>query len=201
MNYSRPSCTLPPAALREFKKATKADWHDGVPLVELLDRVNRVAELLVDDAAHPESGSGRVRHTFTERSFRHYQTLGSIDVPEKRGRSASYGFRHFLQALLVRKLLWEKLSAEQITTMLSGRDAGELERMLLGGVEIVARTGGADDEGEKSDFSEGLTEMWNRVRVVPGLELHVSSKLPPFTREDHRRLIARLKEILRRQGS
>lgn len=198
MAYSHPSNSLPTAALLEFAKTAKADWQSGVSLAELLDRVNRVAVLLVgDDEAKPSSG--RVKLTFSERSFRHYQTLGCIDVPEKCGRLASYGFRHFLQALLVRKLLWERLSTDQITTMLSGCTNDELERMLRGGVEIVARTEDGGNEMEQFGSAEGVEETWNRVRVEPGLELHVSSKYFDFTPEGTRQVMARLKEALKRQ--
>ncbi len=55
--------------------ADKSDWQGGVPLTELLERVNRVAESFLPPRGGPGSGAGRVKRTFTERSFRHYQTL------------------------------------------------------------------------------------------------------------------------------
>jgi len=203
VTHSRPPNSLPPAALREFKKAAKADWQGGVTLAELLSRINRVAALLVDDDVDVKktSGAGRVRRTFTERSFRHYQTLGCISVPEKQGRAASYGFRHFLQALLVRKLLWERLPAEQIATTLGDRGTEELERMLLGGVEMVARAGGGGDEAGSSGSAPGPVERWSRVRVVPGLELHISADLPRFKPAELRRLMELMEQVVRRHGS
>ncbi len=201
VTHSDPSNALPPAALREFTKAAKADWQGGVPLAELLARVNRVAVLLVGDEDHAKPAAGRVRRTFTDRSFRHYQTLGSIDVPEKRGRLAAYGFRHFVQALLVRRLLWERMSSERIVALMAGRGTDELQRMLLGGVEIVARAGVGGDEEEQSEPAESLAELWNRVRVVPGVELHLNADLPRFKPTEFKRVMARLKEVLRRQGS
>lgn len=57
----------------------------------------------------PEANEGidkRVSNTFTVRTPRHYQTLECLDAPEKDGRRAIYGFRHYLQALLIRKLLY-----------------------------------------------------------------------------------------------
>lgn len=199
------SSNLPAAALLEFTKAAEVDWQAGVPLAELLARVNRVAALMVGDDDHTKSTASRVKPTFTERSFRHYQTLGCIGAPDKLGRFASYGFRHFLQALLVRRMLSERVSAEQIAALLTGRGTEELERMLLGGVEMVARTGAeAGDVGgevEPPCSTEDLIEIWNRVRLAPGLELHISSEMPRLKLEDSRRLIARLKEIFRRQGS
>ena len=192
------SNSLPKSALLEFTKATKVDWQGGVPLTELLDRINRVAKLLHDDGqALP--AAGRVSDTFTERSFRHYQTLGCIDVPEKRGRLASYGFHHFVQALLVRRLLSERLPSEQIATMLANRETEELRQMLLGGVEIVARAGGG--QVAPAGSVDAFGELWSRVTVVPGVELDLNTGLPQYNLAEVRRLIAKLKVILSREGS
>lgn len=192
---------MSPAVLGEFTKVSRADWQGGVPLVELLARINRVAVLLVGGDDHERSTTGRVKRVFTERSFRHYQTLGCIEAPDKLGRLANYGLRHFLQALLVRKLLWERVSAEQISRMLIGRDTEELERMLLGGVELVARAGGGVNEVEPPGSETSLAELWNRVRVAPGLELHMSTERPRYKPEEYRRVIEKLKKLLRGQGS
>ena len=83
---------------------------------------------------------------------------------------------------------------------MAGRGTDELQRMLLGGVEIVARAGGGGGEVEQSGPAESLAELWNRVRVAPGLELHISTELPRFAPEEYRRVMDRLKEILRRRG-
>ena len=134
-----PSTGLPAKALREFDKAAKSDWQDGVPLGELLKRVNRVAVrfLLEEDGRH-----SRVKRLFTERSLRHYQTLGCIDPPEKEGRRATYHYRHLVQALLVRRLLWERVPSDQIAVLMAGRGTEEIGRMFLGGIEMVARAEG-----------------------------------------------------------
>jgi hypothetical protein len=110
VTHLHPSTTLPAKALREFEKIAKSDWKVGVPLTELLKRINRVAAHLAPE----ENGQhSRVKRLYTDRSFRHYQTLGCIDPPEKEGRQASYQFRHFVQALLVRKLLlWNPTGAK-----------------------------------------------------------------------------------------
>ena len=127
----------------------KSGWGEtGVPLPELLKRINRVAEHLAPEEAERNS---RVKRVFTERSFRHYQTLGCIDPPEKEGRRSVYGFRHFVQALLVRKLLWERVPSDQIAVVMSGRGTEETERMFLGGIEMVAR-----DEGRGSALAIGI---------------------------------------------
>lgn len=193
----------PPAAPAEFTEAARAGWERGVPLAELLERVNRAAAGFLPaeaepvnpvNPAEPAATSGRVRRAFTERSFRHYQTARCIDPPDKSGRRAGYGFRHFVQALLVRKLLWERVPAERIAPMLADRGTGELERMLLGGVEMVARpVAGADREAEAG----GPAETWTRLRVVPGVELHLRGGLRKPTPEELERWLALLANTLR----
>ena len=190
---------LPPAALREFTRASQVDWQDGVPLLVLLRRVNRVAARLMSSDGQAKDAEGRVSRIFSERSFRHYQTLGCIDAPEKRGRLASYGFRHFLQALLVRKLLWQRLSSEQITTLLVGRTTDELERMMVGGVELVPRT--VSDGVEADTSMSGSRETWSRVRVIPGVEIHLSSELPRLRLGDLKQLVERMELVLRKHKS
>jgi hypothetical protein len=188
-----PSTQLPAAALREFEKAAKSDWGDGIPLVELLRRVNRVAVQFIPE----DDGRGsRVKRLFTERSFRHYQTLGCIDPPEKEGHLASYGFRHLVQALLVRKLLWERVPADQIAVLMAGRGTGETERMFIGGIEMVARLEGSRC-GADSAAAE-LAETWRRVRVAPGVELHLRDDLPNPKPAELKQLIERLERALRR---
>ena len=105
-------------------------------LTELLKRTNRLAVLFLSDDIGSDS---RVSPVFQPRSFRRYQTLGCIDVPERVGKRAMYGYRHFVQALLVRKLLWEGESAERIVRAMAGRSTVETKRMLFEGIEMVAR--------------------------------------------------------------
>jgi DNA-binding transcriptional MerR regulator len=182
-----PAPDLPPAALREFEREEKrGDWQEGVSLGQLLERVNRVAVLLV-----PERGrDSRVSRTFSERSFRHYQTLGCIDPPEKEGRAVAYGHRHFLQALLVRRLLGEGMPAERITALMAGRSTAETRQLLFDGIEIVARHGEAADADE--------VESWKRIRVTPGVELHLRTDLPKPKPRELKKLLAHLETALRK---
>jgi hypothetical protein len=97
VTHLHPSTTLPAKALREFEKISKSDWKNGVPLTELLKRINRVAAHL---APQEDGRDSRVKRLYTDRSFRHYQTLDCIDPPEKEGCQASYQFRHFFTRML-----------------------------------------------------------------------------------------------------
>ena len=193
MPRSHPSTSLPARALREYRMIANSGWAGtGVPLPELLGRINRVAEHLAPEEAERNF---RVKRVFTERSFRHYQTLGCIDPPEKEGRRSAYGFRHFVQALLVRKLLWERAPSDQIAVVMSGRGTEEMERMFLGGIEMVAREGG--DRNVRESPASGRAETWRRVRVIPGVELHLRNDLSALGKAELKELLARLESALR----
>ena len=188
------SSSLTPAAIRDFTEASKADWQDNVPFVELLARINQVASQFLPAGDGQDS---RVSRIFSPRSFRHYQTLGCIDAPERVGKQAVYGFRHFVQALLVRRLLWERMSSERIVVLMAGRSTAETKRMLFKGVEISAR----QDGGEVVSTwwaDTGIFAVWKRIPVMTGIELHVSQDLPKPRPAQLRKIIAELETALRK---
>jgi hypothetical protein len=187
---ANPAIPVSAKALREFEKLERADWEGGVTLTELLNRTNRLAVLLLPDE---DSKDSRVSREFAPRSFRRYQTLGCIDVPERVGKRAMYGYRHFVQALLVRRLLWEHLPAERIAALMAGRSTEEAKRMLFEGIEMVARQGGGvvvEDPGEG--------EIWRRVRVTPGVELHLCGDQPKLKPAEVKKLLVLLEAALRK---
>lgn len=186
--------------LREFEKVSSKGWDAGIPLDELLSRVNQVAAKLlpIGDAA-----DSRISQTLVPRTFRHYQTLGCIDVPEKHGRNASYGYRHFLQALLIRRLLADGIPARRMPEMVSG-SSDELERLILGGVEMVLRPeGGGKAEARPNRYQETLRACaensvsgWLRVALGEGIELHLSDKRPKMTPDQRRKMLKRIEELV-----
>lgn len=189
----KPVAAISASALRAYEKAERADWSQGLPLTELLDRVNAVAaKLLLKEG----SRDARVQRGFSPRSFRHYQTLGCIDPPARDGQRVVYAFRHFVQALLVRKLLWERVPAERIAELMDGRSTEETRGMLLEGVEIVAKAEGSS-VGAGSAVAEAA-ETWRRVGVVPGVELHLRDDLPKPKPRELKQLVERLEMALRR---
>lgn len=179
MNPHPPSSRLPGAALAEFVNFVESDWDAGIPLTELLNRVNLVVAGFIPKNQPQGSPVGRVKQIFTERGFRHYQTCRCIDPPGRHGRFAAYGYRHFVQALLVRRLLWERVPSEQIVVMMAGRTTEEIQHMFIEGVEIVAKPW---TKALRTDLqvpaSADREETWKRIRISPGIELHVRSDLP-----------------------
>jgi DNA-binding transcriptional MerR regulator len=189
------------AGLREFEKVSSKGWDSGVPLDELLSRVNQVAAKLLPIG---DTSDSRISQTLVPRTFRHYQTLGCIDVPERRGRNASYNYRHFIQALLIRRLLADGVPVRKMQELVSG-SSDELKRLILGGVEMVMRPGGGGEaEARPNRYQETLRACaensvsgWLRVALGEGIEIHLSDKRPKMIAEQRRRMLKRIEELLR----
>jgi DNA-binding transcriptional MerR regulator len=189
------------AGLREFEKVSSKGWDAGVPLDELLSRVNQVAAKLLPVGDTVDS---RISQTLVPRTFRHYQTIGCVDVPEKHGRNASYGYRHFLQALLIRRLLADGVTARRMPELVSG-SSDELKRMILGGVEMVMRPGGSVEAAARPNryqetlraCAENSVSGWLRVALGEGIELHVSDKRTKMTAVQRRQMLKRIEELVR----
>ena len=172
-------------------------WDDGVSLDELLARVNRVAAKLLPET---EARDSRISPTLVPRTFRHYVTLGCIDPGQRVGRRAVYGYRQFVQALLVRRLLADGVSAGRIASLVAGKSLEEIKRMLLGGVEFVTRSEGTkalDPIAATAAFD--TEERWSRTLLAPGVELHLRDELPRLKPAERRRLTERLEEVLARR--
>lgn len=181
------------SGLREFEKIAARGWDDGLSLDQLLSRVNQAASKLLPGL--PTTTDSRINPTLVPRTFRHYVTLGCIEPGRREGRRAVYGYRHFLQALLVRRLLWERVPADRIAALVARRSIKETEGMFLYGVEYVARS--EDGDLEQPGAATGPVEKWNRVRVMPGVELHLNTDLPRLKPADLRRLLELLEKALR----
>lgn len=184
---------IPLRAKQAFETVEK-NWSGDVPLAELLDRVNQVAAHFLHAGNRRDS---RTSLLFSPRSLRHYQTLGCIDAPERLGKQVVYGFRHFVQALLVRGLLRDRMSSERIVTLMAGRSNEEMKCLLFEGVEIGARR----ISGEIVPSRMGSTVacgLWTRITILTGIELHVSRDVPKFKPAELKQIIASLEAALRR---
>jgi len=126
-------------------------------------------------------------------------------VPEKEGRRASYGYRHFLQALLVRRLLAERVAATRMPGLTGGSSTPELERMFLNGVEMVTRPGDGGKAGARPNRhqevlnarAENTVSGWLRVALGEGIEIHLSDNRPKMKPEQRRQMLKRIEELVR----
>jgi len=191
MHTSTPVIRIPASAIRELESVEEMDWSEGLSLDEMLGWVNDVAARFRPPEIGDDSRSSR---EFSARTFRHYQTLGCIDAPERVGRSAVYRFRHYLQALLLRKLLWERLPSDKIAALMKDRATADLKQLLLQGIEVVA----AGRSRAKKEPAQAADETWKRITITPGIELHLRSGHPKPTAAEIPQILKHIESTLRK---
>ena len=103
------------------------------------------------------------------RTVRFYTQKGLLDPPEGERRGAHYTRRHLEQLLLIRKWQAAGVSLERIGRLLRGEVAGL-----------------------PSAPEPGTVEVWSRVMLRPGLEVHLEPGRLGLTPEQARELIQRL---------
>jgi len=103
------------------------------------------------------------------RTVRFYTQKGLLDPPEGERRGAHYTRRHLEQLLLIRKWQAAGVSLERIGRLLRGEVAGL-----------------------PSAPEPGTVEVWSRVMLRPGLEVHLEPGRLGLTLEQARELIQRL---------
>ena len=186
---------------------------NGWSLDDLVAAANALLPEFLPAAEDRPGAAGKVREEVNARLVRHYLSLGLLDENAREGREARYGFRHLLQLLLVRRLLTEGYPATVIARLITGKDDAELRALLQGGASVSAtpanpaldflarvrrRTGlspaatppsaapPAPPAAALPDPASGVA--WNRVELLPGLEIHVREgfRLPSSPHERSR---------------
>jgi DNA-binding transcriptional MerR regulator len=118
--------TTTEALLEATAKLYKHRGRIDIKLDELVGIANELINLVV-----PRQPSDRVAEILNERSLRYYITEGLIDRPVgKEGTAALYGYRHLLQALIVKALQGAYLPIKRIREILAGKNDQELEAIL-----------------------------------------------------------------------
>ncbi|MDG4594801.1 MAG: MerR family transcriptional regulator [Candidatus Contendobacter sp.] len=105
----------------------------------------------------------------TRRTVRFYTQKGLLDPPEGERRGAYYTRRHLEQLLLIRKWQAAGVSLERIGQLLRGE-----------WVELPPAP------------EPGTVEVWSRVTLRPGLEVHLEPGRLGLTPEETQELIQRL---------
>ena len=172
---------MPDVARRELDQVEQMDAEFSMD--DLVEWVNSAVSRFYPQAN--EGGDKRVSDSFTVRTLRYYQTLGCLDTPEKDGRRAIYGFRHYLQALIIRKLLYLRYAPESIHAALNGKSNRQYKDMLFADLSIVTGHGsrgvatisGNDATGESATTNHSLApEIWTHIHLAPGMELRVQGR-------------------------
>jgi DNA-binding transcriptional MerR regulator len=180
---------IPSTALKELQQLE--DQNLSVSAQQLVDWVNHAAERFLP--RNTEDKSQRVSDSLSLRSMRHYQTLGCIDVPVREGREALYGFRHYLQALLVRKMLCQRVPSEKMAQILSSKTISEYKNLLLQGIELVVKP----TPPQNWPTFVGGTETWKRLRISEGVELHLHQETGRLAPKSIPVLLEKIEAVLR----
>jgi len=127
---------------------------------------------------------------------------GFVDRGTREGKERRYGYRHLLQLLLLRRMVFEGHGLKAIAPILAAKSNEQLEELLEGGLAVQVQSanpaltslGGLTERHyqpaspEKPDAGlsffanapqgdptsrPAAPEHWTRLAVVPGLELHV----------------------------
>lgn len=192
MNSKQPRLRIPPETLRLLEEIENLDWTAGMSPKELVDLINKVAASFRPDEIDDLSRAGK---EFTLRTFRHYQTLGCIDPPVRSGKSVVYFLRQFLQALVLRRLLWEHVPSDRIFDLTSGLDCSGYRETLLKGVSLddfVEKERLMPPRGDRS----AARDTWERIHIAPGVELNIKSRYSGLSPELIESWIKHIRKVL-----
>jgi DNA-binding transcriptional MerR regulator len=202
--------------MKIFEAKTELEKHRGrtdIRLDEVVEITNHLIGLVV-----PEQPSDRVAETLNERTLRYYITEGLIDRPlGKEGTAALYGYRHLLQALIVKALQGAYLPIKRIKEILAGKNDRELEAVLAcQTLEMPEGDLGSGTLDAMLSESQGTDVNLARQKALNYLDYLVSppeppslddedSDVPPFLRQEVRPLryghgLIRRREIFNQEG-
>jgi len=146
-----------------------------------------------------EGGDKRVSDSFTVRTLRYYQTLGCLDAPDKDGRRAMYGYRHYLQALLIRKLLFLRFTPEGIHEALKGQSNREYKAMLFAELPISRAQGSGIVRAAMGDRKEALRahhEIWTHIHMAPGIELRLKGQAGDLSKSAKMKILKLIDQVI-----
>ena len=161
-------------SLREVK-AAGGRWG----LDEFVEVVNSLVERYLPAS---RSYNIKLRDAFNPRLVRYYATFGLISPPEREGKEARYHYGHLLQALVIRRLLFEGYTAPALLKMLAGKTEADYEAMLAGGVSTAAAA--VSREEVDGHIAAGPPEHLRLVRdlmaAAPPVPPPIPSSPPPI---------------------
>lgn len=122
----------------------------------------------------------------TRRVIRFYVQRGLLPPAEGRGTGTNYGEEHLVRLRAVRRLRAERLNVAQIRARLAKLSSAELAQLGAPGAGEGGSPGargvsstGAPHTGSATSHFPGA-ERWERIALLPGLELHFRSDAGPL---------------------
>jgi DNA-binding transcriptional MerR regulator len=175
---------IPAEALDELRMLERSDY--SYRMEDLVGLVNAAALRFLPLT---DESDGRLKGGFTARTLRHYQTLGCLDSPELVGRVAIYRYRHYLQALLIRKLLFESFSSQQIKDFTTNRTTEGLLELLMRNVEVEETPVRYTYENQDFAGHAVAAEQWTELKLSPEITLKVRGPHSSLTDRQHKELL------------
>lgn len=190
-----PVICIPKPALEELDQVE--EMSPEFSMNDLVSWVNNAVERFYPEAN--EGGDKRVSSSFTVRTLRHYQTLGCLDAPVKDGRRAIYRFRHYLQALLIRKLLYLRYSPESIRLTLKGQTDAQYREMLFVDLETAPSEQSAAKFSPKRSPGKPSSnaESWTRITFGADVELHLKDQPGRISPSKRKELLRQIEKYLK----
>lgn len=115
----------------------------------------------------------------TPRTVRYYIAEGLVDRPEGEKRGAHYLRRHLEQLLVIRRWTDAGLSLERVRELLAG----------------------APEDPQPRRAAPGAVEVWSRVTIADGLEVHIEPGRAGLTPEQLRGLVRGITALYRQVRS
>lgn len=136
------------------------------------------------------------------RTVRYYVQRGLLPAPEFRGRDTTYGDDHLQRLLAIKRLQAAHLPLDEIQARLHGATSSELERLVSGSVAVLAGREPPPSPIPPASFpgrhpyraplrpdptypdapASDVPELWQRIVLVPGVELLVRDDADPEAR-------------------
>lgn len=122
-----------------------------------------------------EGESNRIQWKPNGRQIRYYTTLGLLDKPfGGRGQGATYGPKHLLQLIAIKRLQHQGLKLAKIQPILAGLSTGKLTELLGYSqewlAELEALSESDNDEQERED-----TEFWSVIPDIPKQDVPIAT--------------------------
>lgn len=140
------------------------------------------------------------------RTIRYYVQRGLLPAPAFHGKDTTYGPEHLLRLRALKRLQQAHLPLEAIQARLDAASEAELERIASAGVvelELppLPEPAPRPRRGHGPRPAAPERERWERVALLPGLELHVSDAASPEVRRIAEQLMTQIASRPPRSGA
>ncbi|HVY48379.1 MAG TPA: helix-turn-helix domain-containing protein [Minicystis sp.] len=136
----------------------------------------------------------------TPRTVRYYVQRGLLPPPDFRGSQTTYGPAHLLRLRIVKRLQQEHVPLDEIAARLAGAGIDQLERLLSDAHSTHRVSSHAGSPYRQAPIvapaagpvpaPPGRAEAWERVELLPGVELHVRADASPLARRVAREILS-----------